>query len=242
MKNEITFNGYTGNALTILEGKALDPKYPNKIQITGFIDSVNKYLGARKGAELSKDSFQAIDKDKAIIVVDDEEMNIHLFVEPNSPFGTEIIGQLEFDSFLNEFNINKPKEFTREALIKLFRFNRRFFEDKGKHEELVNAYQKLNISSAAQIKNETDTRGNKDLAFKKTINSDSIPTEFILEMPIFKGQKTEKFRVEICLDSTEASVRFWFESVELAELIQTRKQEIFKAQLADYLDYAIIWQ
>src|SRR5579864_4087833 len=176
MKNEITFNDFKNNQLTILEGKALDPKYPNKIQITGFIDSVNKYLAARKGSDLSKESFQVIDKDKAIIVVDDDAMNIHLFVEPNNPFGTEIVGQLEFDSFLQEFHINKNKEFTREALIKLFRFNRRFFEDKGKHEELVNAYQKLNISSAAQIKTETDTRGNKDLAFKKTINSESIPT------------------------------------------------------------------
>lgn len=47
--------------------------------------------------------------------------------------------------------------------------------------------------------------------------------------------------MEICLDVTEGSARFWFESVELHELIQKRLDEIFEEELARMEGLVVIY-
>ncbi len=241
MKSELIIQP-KGDTVSVLEGKALEQLHPNKLVINGQIESVNRYLAARRGTAQPPKALQHIDRDLAVISVDEEAMTIKLDVDPNHPHGTIVVGKLEINPDLVPFGINKQVEFTRDKLINLLKFSRRFFTEPGKHEQLLSAYQKLNLTGSTALKAETDTRGNKDIGFKKTIDSSSIPTEFTLEMPIFKGQPNRKFRMEICLDATDASVRFWFESVDLVEITESDKKEIFKAQLADYLDYAIIWK
>lgn len=235
-------NGANGSALTILEGKALDPKHPLSLKITGQIESVYTYLTSRRGTLQPAISLQHIDKDLAVITMDEAAMTITMDVDPNHPFGTLVVGKLEFNPELNAWCINKDKQFTREQLITLLKFNRRFFADPAQHAIMMDAYQKLNLTGQTNLKNESDGRGNKDQAFKKTIDSSTIPTEFSLEMSVFKGQPKRKFRVEICLDATDASVRFWFESVELIEIIEVDRKEIFNKQVEGYPDYCIIWK
>ena len=235
-------NGANGSTLTILEGTALAPKHPERLKIIGQIESVNSYLNARRGTAQPEGALQHINKDLAVITMDEAAMTITLDVDPNNPFGTEVVGKLEFNPELLAWFINKDKQFTREQLITLLKFNRRFFADASQHGIMMDAYQKLNLTGQTALKNESDSRGNKDAAFKKTIDSGNIPTEFSLLMPIFKGQPAKKFRVEVCLDATDASVRFWFESVELIEIIEVDKKAIFNNQVAGYTDYAIIWK
>jgi len=241
MKSELTITP-KGDTINILEGKALEPKHPLALKIIGQIESVNTYLTARRGTQQLPGTLQYIDKDVAVITMDEANMTITLDVDPNNPFGTEVVGKLEFNPDLLSWCINKDKKFTREQLITLLKFNRRFFADPSQHRIMLDAYQKLNLTGQTNFKNETDGRGNKDLAFKKTIDSSTIPTDFTLEMPVFKGQPAKKFRVEICLDATDASVMFWFESVELIEVIETDRKKIFNDQVAGYADFAIIWK
>lgn len=225
--------------MTIYEGKALDPKHPDKIKLAGNIESIANFLSKRYGSREGKE-LQLVDKDKACVVVNKDKMQIHLLLDPQNPFGTEVNASLEFTEDLKNFHINDNTEFTREELIKLFKFSKRLFDDAQKHEEVLNAYMKLNLSGTTNVKAESDNRGNKDLAFKKEINSQGIPQGFILNMPIFKGQPSERFRVEICLNVTDASVRFWFESVELVDIVEARKETIFAEQLKPAEDFVII--
>lgn len=241
MKSELTITP-KGDTLNILEGKALEPKHPERLFISGQIESVAAYLNARRGTLQPEGALQHINKDLAVITMDEAAMTITLDVDPNHPFGTEVVGKLEFNPELLAWFINKDKQFTREQLISLLKFNRRFFADASQHSIMLDAYQKLNLTGQTALKNESDNRGNKDAAFKKTIDSSNIPTEFSLLMPIFKGQPAKKFRVEVCLDATDASVRFWFESVELIEIIEADKKEIFNKQVEGYVDFAIIWK
>lgn len=241
MKSELTI-GPKGDTINILEGKALEPKHPLPLKIIGQIESVNAYLNARWGTAQLPGALQHIDKDLAVITMDEANMTITLDVDPNNNFGTVVVGKLEFNPDLNAWFINKDKQFTREQLIALLKFNRRFFADASAHSIMLDAYQKLNLTGQTAMKNESDSRGNKDAAFRKTIDSSTIPTEFILNMPVFKGQPEKKFRVEVCLDATDASVRFWFESVELIEIIEVDRKAIFNAQVSGYTDMAIIWK
>lgn len=238
MEQKININP-AGDTLTILEGKTLDLKHPEKIKLSGNIESISGFLSKRYSGRTGK-GLQEVDKDKAVVNVDDAKMNMHLFLDPQNHFGAEVIATLLFTPELLAFHINDNHEFTRESMIKLLKFNKRFFANPMKQEELLDAYMKLNLTGNTQIKAESDDRGSRDFAFKKTIASQNIPLNFTLEIPIFKGQPVEKFRVDICLDVTEGSVRFWFESVELVELIEERKKSIFAKELESCQDFVII--
>lgn len=226
-----------GNELTVLTGKALEQKYPEKINLVGNIHSVANFLEKRNensnGIEL-----QEVDKRKAVVLVDESKFEVSLFLDPQNPFGTEIHAKLELTPELTQFQINGTKQYSREELVKLLRFNRRFVT--GDFQSLLLAYQKLQLNTVTNLKQESDTRGNKLANFEKSVDSSTIPNEFVLNIPVFKGFPSLTFRVEICFDTTDQSVRFWFESVELDEIIKVRSKEIIDAQLEYCKDFVII--
>lgn len=240
MKHEINLGSTEKSVVTILEGKALEEKYPVKIGLAGNIKSLSAFLEKRYGTRVGK-NLQAVDKDLAVVVVNGDEMKMVLFLDPQNEFGTMVTGKLDLTPELLEFCINTNKQFTREELVKIIRFNRRFFEA-GQHQGILDSYLKLQLTGNTEVTAASDNRGNKELAFKKMINSQHVPTEFVLEIPVFKGFGKERFRVEVCIEATDASVRFWFESVELEELIETRKEEIFNEELKSCQDFVIINQ
>lgn len=226
-----------GNELIIREGKAPEVFNPEKIEFTGDINSVSSFLKNRSDGY----SFQKVDKNRAVVLVDKKAMAIHLFLDPENKFGAEITGQLEFSDELKIFHVNQNKTFTRDELVKIIKFNKLSFDNAEKHAELLKAYQAFEVSANTNIKQESDTRGNKANSFNKAVTT-NIPTEFILLIPVFKGKEPQRFRVEICLDVTDGGARFWFESVELHELIETSKEIIFNEELKSCEGFVIINQ
>jgi hypothetical protein len=114
--------------------------------------------------------------------------------------------------------------------VKLIKFNRLFFKDAAKHGEMVAAFQKLSSSVSIGSNASSDERGNKAAEYIKNVSTNA-PTEFILNIPIFEGFKPSEFRVEVCLDVTDATARFWFQSVELHELKISMADDIFATEL-----------
>lgn len=226
--------------IIIREGEAAPQVVPQKLKLAGNILSVAAFLAARYENDKEGSGLQVIDPSTTVVVVDEKEMTITMFLNPNYEYGTEVVGKLEFTEEFKQWSINSNKTFSREELIKLIRFNRRYFPDLLKHEALLTAYQKLSISTTGELNQSSDPRGNRSIAFDKKVNSDNIPLEFILNVPIFKGFQPEQFRVEVCLDATDATVRFWFESVELAERIEILKEAIFADQLDHCKDFVVI--
>lgn len=237
MKNEITVNGLQpgGNTLTILEGKALEEKYPLQITISGDINTVSSFIKNRPdGFELQK-----VDKSKAVVYVDKEAMFIELQLDPQNYFGTTVRGTLEISSELKVFSVNQSRTFNREELVKLIRFNKLSFDNPDQHDKVLKAYMAFEAQTAGEIKAASDTRGNKSASLNKSVNT-NIPTEFILLIPVFKGKPAMRFRVEICLDVTDGGARFWFESVELHELINTERDIIFNEELKSCEGFVIV--
>lgn len=215
------------DTITILQGKALDPVPPQKIYINGDIYTFSNFLSVRK--ELGE-GYQKIDPAKAVVLVDFDNGTIELQTDPESLYGAVITSALQESTELSAFHINGKKTFSREELVKLLKFNRLFFESPDKHAELIKAFQKLSSSVQVSANASSDERGNRANEYIKNVTTNA-PTEFILNISLFKGFANTKFRVEICLDVTDNTARFWFESVELHELIQVRKNEIFVSQL-----------
>jgi hypothetical protein len=237
MKNDITIQNMAsdGATLTILEGKALEQKYPKKIDVVGNIEAVSAFLKKRESGH----DLQKVDQSKVIVIVDKEEMYIMLQLDPQNEFGTVIKGVLEKSPELEKFHINEAKTYKREELVQLIRFNRLAFDNGEQHQKVLAAYMAFEAKTAGEIGASSDTRGNKAASFKKEVTT-NIPMEFTLLIPIFKGKEPLRFRVEICIDVTDGGARFWFESTELAELIETHKEIIFNEELKWCADFVII--
>lgn len=224
----------TVQELIIREGDAPKLNQPEKVVLSGNIHSVKEFLakGPRYGTQEIRPGF-------AVVVTDFEQGFIQLKLDPESPIGCEVIGKLETAPELAPFGINKGKTFKREELVKLLRFSRLFFPDTERHAEIVTAFSKFNARAHYEMQQESDTRGNRTSNFEKKVHTD-LPLNFVLEMPIYKGFPNERFMVEVCLEVTDAGATFWFESVELAELLQVRKEAIFADQLIHCEAFPII--
>lgn len=250
---KVAVTGDKETTLIMRTGEALQLLPPNIVNISGDINTVKNYIKKRRqsdekekaeGAVLSmeekiKYNLQFIHPDVTIIEIDKQAMTISLKVDPQFPYGGTVTGKLEESDELKPFFINKNKEFKKEELVKLLRFSRRFFPDPEKYALLLKEYQVFSAKAYLEMKQEEDLRGNSTRNQTKRVET-TLPTEFTMEMPIFKGQGKEKFRIEICLDVTDAGARFWFESVELAEIIDMRVEEIFSEQLKEFTDFVVV--
>lgn len=232
---------FSGNELTIREGKALELKPPEKIEISGDIRTVRFFVEKRKGISEFTDSLQEIDPDRAVVIVDKSNLSIALQLDPENFYGAKVTGSLSFAPELEQFCINKNRLFNREELIKLIRFNKIWFPDAEAHDKLLKAYQAFTATVNANIGKTSDTRGNVENAYKKTVET-NVPDSFVLNLPIFKGMEKRLFRVEIAIDSTDASTKFWFESVELNDIIQIESEAILNKELESCADYVVIWK
>lgn len=235
---KVNFQPAQGDTGTLLIGKANTPKEPTKLVVTGDFSAVSNYLKVKKA---SANNFQMVSPERTIVLCDKENITIDLFTDPNDPDATEIRGKAEFSKELQDFGINNAKFFTREQLIKLIRFNRRFFHNKEENANLLSAYQSFTASVNKNIQEESDLRGNKNNQFQKKVNT-SLPESFVLDIPIFKGEPAVSFLVEICMEDYDNGIRFWFESVDLAELIATKTDELFARELESCKEYAVIFK
>lgn len=220
----------------IRHGEALELLAPLKNSISGTIDAPGNYWD-----HFSKSSIDStiINKDLAVVLVDVEAGCIILQVDPTDSLAAEIIGQLLPAPELDVFSINSTRLFTRDELIKTLRMNRILFKDKDSHAALINNITKFEAKVRKEIDLDNDRRGNSSASVKKEITSD-IPLAFSLSLPAFKGQQKLSFFVEICFDITDGGIRFWFESVELKELIDKQREEILNTQIERFEGLCII--
>lgn len=224
------------------EGNALPPVAPVQIKISGDIKTVSSFIEKRKTLAIAGISgAQFIEPTRAIVEVDKQKMTIALKLDPESVYGTEVTAKLELSPELEAFNINKNKTYNREELIKLFRFNKIWFDTPEAHDKTLKAYQAFNAKVSAEVDQSNDTRGNRSNNFNKTVTT-NVPEDFILNIPVFKGGEKRRFRVEIALDSTDGSTKFWFESTELHDIITIESEEMLKEELKSCSDYVVIWK
>lgn len=241
MKQEIILNA-VGNELTIREGKALELKEPQKIAIVGDINTVATFLTRRyaEGNQLAE-SLQYVDKNKAIVYVDRQNMSIELDLDSENFYGAVVKGSVELSDELKPFCINQNKIFRREELVKVLKFNKIAFDDPEMHFKVITAYQAFKTVANVQVEQKNDVRGNRTNNFDKSVSTD-LPETFVLNLPIFKNQEKRRFMVEICLDVTDGSAGFWFESVELKELIEVEKDVIINKQLESCKDLVVVYK
>lgn len=230
----------TGAELTIREGKAADPlplKEPKIITLSGDIKTVAAFIKGRDAGHSS----QAIDKTKAIIEMDKNIRTLTLRLDPENYYGATITGKIEDSEELKPFKINAEHTFTREALLKLIRFSRVWFDKKEQHAAIVENLSKITLKTETEMQAANDRQGNKKGMIDQKVNKpEGWISEFILLIPIFKGGNSEKIRVEICMDVTTTGFMFWLESPELTEAVESAIDGIFAEELKSCEGFVII--
>lgn len=224
LKVNFTPEGQTG---VLLIGTALTPKEPVKLVINGNFTAVSSYINGKKN---DANTYQEILSESAIVTCDEENLTIKLETNPNDVYGTVVTGTAELSEELSLFGINQTKFFNREQLVKIFRFNRRFFPNREEHQKLIMSYQSFKASVSKELSVESDQRGNRANHSSKMVKTD-LPESFVISIPLFKGYDPVTFPVEICIEENDSGCRFWFESIDLAEILETKKKEMFSNEL-----------
>lgn len=210
----------------LLEGMLPKPIDLQPVHIAGDIDTVGNFIKTRE---------ETIDKNNSTIYFSELARSIKMLVNENHPNKITVAGVLTAYPELLAFQINEDKKFTLDGVRKLIRMNRIFFTDKDKHAELLNQLQNFTAQVQASVTNEKDTRSNSNTGFKKIVTT-GLAADFILTISLFIGGVPMTFRVEICYDVTDGSTAFWFESVELYELIKSETTKAFDAHRETFID------
>lgn len=228
------------SSVEIVHTEGLKKEHPHTFNVSGRIDSPSNYVEGRDydKEDLDKKYTQGIDDATAMVTVDYKNGVINLFLDPSDKYAHTITGTLLPAPELSIFKINTDAPYTRDALLKLIRFNA-FRIDKA--EALIDALRKLDLATFTKSHNERDKKGNIIQDFTKNVTS-SIPESFKLTIPIFQGMPEKSFYVEIIIDVTDNNIKFWLESVELSQLIETFKKEIMDEEIEKLSDLLIIYK
>lgn len=206
--------------VTILEGKALTPRERKTIEISGTITAPADYAEIRK-----------LNHETDHVQFCRSEMSIELHIQDANELGDTIVGQLALNPELAAFNINKENPLDPKRMATFLKMNKLWFSDKNKHFEIVGGLTNFQAKIQTEIAKESDTRGNKLESIGKKIETE-IPLSFVLDMPIYVGQPSKKFNVEISIDYTDAGVKCWLESTELHEIATETRDEIINDVIA----------
>lgn len=216
MSKEFNIN-LEGNSLVIEErtGKLPDlPPIPKTqgVVVNGVLGSVFEFLSYR---------LPLIDKQVSIVTVDRKELTITAETNPTVPeLSDTVTGSIDINPDLKSFKINAVgNQFSRETLLGFLRTNRQYFPNKEAHMQLLSAVKNLNLRVSIQNDRNEDNRGNRSSDFNKTVAAENIPLSTIIEIPVFVGERPVSIQLDICYDTSENNIYFWFESAELNEII-----------------------
>jgi hypothetical protein len=209
--------------IEIRQGAALSLKEPKIIDIAGNIDSPSRLLTMR---------VDKLDQLACNIVVDRSpgKRYIKLTIDETNHYGGSITGKIIMNPDFVDFGINSGKKYTLRDLSDFIKMHRYCFEDPQVAMKLVTDLRNFKAKVNKDIEKLGDNRGNKNEVLNQVVDT-NIPDSFTLNMPIFKGALTARFKVEINIIVRDADMDCTLESVEANDLIQVYCDNAIEAEL-----------
>ena len=209
-----------GNTLTVLQGDALAPKDPVKIEISGTIESPVNFLVER---------VSELNLKKCHLIVNREKMTITLVINEDDPLTKgRISGKLELHPDFKKFKVNSGETWTSFDLADLIKMNRSFFSSKEVAMKLVSQLRDFQAKVNKQIDSFRDDRANFNVKKAQAVES-NLPDTFSLIIPIFKGQPKQNVPVEINIHPESLSCQLC--SPEANDLANDFKDKAIDSQL-----------
>lgn len=217
--------------ITHREGKAPDIEVPQQVVFTGNIDSPGNYFIDRNKRKL-------INKDCSHVIINRRGGSITLIVNEESSKKTIITGVLKRNPDLENFGI-WTKYYSHDEIIKFLRKNKRFFKDKEQFDNLMKSLSDFQFSREITGKIKNDRKGNIEDNFKQSVNQ-NVHLEFTLMIPLFEGMDAPTFHAELFPEITDGGNRWWIESVELLDLLESETDAILYEEEKRFTDILIL--
>jgi hypothetical protein len=209
--------------LVIREGRALEVKPPENIQIIGQITAPYDYT-------IHKD----IEWKNALLVVDIAEGKITFTTDVHAPFGVaRIQGMVNDSRVIEKFGINADKKYTSKELAKIIKLNLFYFADHSEAKKVMIALNKFEAKISTTLEDHKDSRGNMKNLLQREVES-NVPETITFKAPIIEGQSPIEFVVDICAESTNTGVEFYLESTELLLLLEQKKERLILEQVGNF--------
>jgi hypothetical protein len=260
MKTENNFTLTKDEHYVIMrEGKALDPKEPVKLIISGVLDSPLRWIQKRVNetsfgitpllGDEDTSAKETLMVDRGLhsqhhsnvplqhchILVDREAMTIQLVISENDHYQTNVKGSLEFHPAFKRFGINSGEYLTPFEMADLIKMNRTFFENQDVAMNLVHTLKNFKAKIDKQIEAADDNRGNKKVLLEQAVDS-NLPASFNMLLPIFKGQSKEKIEVEVYIRASDLTCTLI--SPEANDITERLRDEAISKVLKDIEEIA----
>lgn len=231
--------------IIIREGEAQDIALPKGMVINGTLQApfqfLEKKISGKDVAAMGTDCPLALTEQEKIynpkrstLLVDRISGTLTLKLNEKDPYEDLITGNLTLDPSWKEFGINTDKLMNLNEVIKLIKRNKFKFADAAKHSEFLVTLQNFNARVTTTFKNMKDQGGSSIDSVEKIVAENKNAPEFALEVPIYQSYPKKKFRVQTCLDAQGSQIMFYFESVELFELIDSEREKSINDEIAKF--------
>lgn len=208
MENQEVYNIEKGvKEVTIIHKRALDELLPEKVGITGNIDSVFNWLAKRIFTEESSIKDNYVFEKTSHILINRDEMKISLVFNETDPLNIGYVrGQLAKHPDFTQWQINTGNQWSNEELSEFIKMNRNCFKLRSDAMKLSAELKSLKIKVDKEVEASNDNRGNvRVLAGQKVVES-TVPKSFNLNVPVFKGQGKSEFEVEVYVNAQTFAV------------------------------------
>lgn len=212
--------------LNIFHGNHLEPREPEKVNISGTISAPVEYLRKRVGV---------IDQLKSYVLVNRDELSIGLIFDETNFYKSTVIGKLQLSKEIKLFGINSGKEYSTFALADLIKMNRSHFESKEVAMKLVSNLREFKAKIDKDIELSKDDRANYAIKKVQSVES-NIPKAFNLIIPLFKGMARVVIEVEIVIDPNSFDCQLIYPSAN--DNIEEFKNSAIDIQLDSIKDIA----
>lgn len=215
-------------------GAAKEIQEPQRVHITGSIESPAEYFEAREDTE-------HIDKTKAHLEVWKDKGKMSLLVDPSSPIGTKVVGEMKMKPALANMNINNfgQAKYNETDFVLLLKESRPLFDDQKVCMDIVDKVKNIQYKVDQKIERNDDERGSKRELFEQTVESE-LPDSFQLDTNIFVGSSDEGknwvFSVDIKYHYKHGGLHFWLESQGLQEIKDDIMDDILEKQIDVFAD------
>lgn len=206
--------------------KAIDPKPPVKINLSGVIGAPAEFLAKRLDQE------DQINQKRCHVIVNREDISITLITSENDEYNRgNIKGTLSMHPKFVEFGINESKIWTPTELGMFFKMNRAFFPDKSENMRLVTELMNFTATVNNSIEKSAKENGDRTDKFAQTVNS-NLPKAFVLNIPIFKGSSSETLEVETFAQVNGREIAFILISPSANQVMEDIRDKVIDEQIA----------
>lgn len=212
----------------IREGSALPVLPPIAITESGLITAPSEYFTKRN-----------LDITKSHVVSNRNQRSIKLVVNESDPYRTIITGTLRFNPELAAFSVNENKMFTLKELTNVLRTKRMYFDELDEYSLFLKSLNNFYAKTTAELKDADDRKGNSEKSIKRQTEIDT-KLSFTLNIAVYEGQKKNKIFVDVLVDISDGSARFWLESIDLTELKYNLAEGIMNDELTKFGDQIVI--